>query len=500
MRRPTLRYVLCSVALVVSVLCTQLGCALAPSPMVHISGTVFGESLAGAGPGPSGAAAAIAATVTCNHTTAQTHGDGTYSLALAAADAYDCMAAAPPSYVPVSATVPSSNGQAIVLNFGPSPLGSCGWTAGASVLECSALRLRPGDLSGTIAYADSHAPAAGVSVHCWVPPASPTPGVTAPTGFTVTTDGAGRYTLASLHPGAYLCVGEHDVSLHTARVAPVTGGTLNFAICRSACPLVTYHQGPVMHTFTAYLIFWLPRPYIYDGTGSPATFESLMAQYFQDVGGTPFYNVVTQYWDYAGPMQNSVSLGGTYVDTRPYGHAATTADPLASHDLKDEVQRAIATNHWTADLNHAFFVFTGFGAQICTDLDHKSCSFVVGVGTFCGYHDYLPGSAPTIYAVIPDSAVCVGYPDASPFAGPNHDRMADWVIDTVSHEHFEAATDPDQLGWYSDNGYEGEIGDLCVASFGSVRGDGSNVTLNHGHSYLIQGEWSGRANGCAFSL
>ncbi len=43
-----------------------------------------------------------------------------------------------------------------------------------------------------------------------------------------------------------------------------------------------------------------------------------MEQYFQDVGGTSFYNILTQYYDaLGGPIQNVVTLGGSYVDTAP---------------------------------------------------------------------------------------------------------------------------------------------------------------------------------------
>jgi hypothetical protein len=496
MRRSAMRW---AVPLLVCVLLAQAGCGRQGASVVRIRGKVFGASAAGGLLGQPNTVG-VAATVTCNQKTATASSDGSYSLAVPPADAYNCTASAPPNYAPASATVPGSNRQDIVLNFGPAPMATCGWTAGASAIECAALRLRPGDLSGTVTYGESHAAATGVTVQCWLPPASPTPGASAPAGFTAKTDGAGRFTLASLNPGSYLCVGGGDMTIHTASVAPTTGGTIDFSICRYSCPTIIYHKGPVMHTFTAYLIFWLPQPYFYDATGSPSTFESIMAQYFRDIGGTPFYNLLTQYWDYAGPIQNSVSLGGTYVDTRPYGHAATAADPLSSNDMKDEVQNAIDANHWTADLNHAFFVFTGFGAQICTDISHKSCSFLVGFGTFCGYHDYIPAPAPTIYAVIPDSADCVGSPYTNTYAGPNHDRVADEIVDVVSHEQFESATDPDESGWYSDGWFSGEIGDLCESSYGPVQADGGDVTLNHGHGYRLQGEWNDRSGRCAFSL
>jgi hypothetical protein len=489
--------------LLTCVLLAQIGCAFLPGDRTHISGTVFGESLQDQEPGHS-ATVGIQATVICNGTAARTLPTGAYSLTLAASDAYHCTASAPPSYSPVSLTVLGSDGHDLVVNFGPVAADGCSWSAGATALDCSALRLLPGSLSGTITYTDSHLPAPNVTVQCWDRSSAMQTDGEPPTFFFADTDSTGRYQLPSLPAGPYGCVvGDHD-ALHLSTVTPAASSTLSFAICQQTCPPVTFHHGLVMHTFTAYLVFWLPGPYTFDATGSASTFEFLMARYFQDVGGTSFYNIVTQYWDYQGPIQNSVTLGGTYVDTRPYGHAANRTDPLTGADLQAEIERAMQVNHWSADAGHGFFIFTGYGAEICSDAYKGDCTFPSNLEGFCGYHDHTrdatTGTADLIYAVIPDVAPCVTYPSYRIFLGPNHDLIADEVIMTVSHEHFEMATDPIWGGWYTGIASSGEIGDECEAFIEPLRPDGSNVTLNHRHSYLVQEEWSNSADGCAFSL
>lgn len=489
--------------LLTCVLLAQTGCAFLPGGSTHISGTVFGESLLDQEQGHS-ATVGIQATVKCNDVAVRTSPTGAYSLTLAASDEYHCTASAPPSYRPAALTVPGSDGQNIVVNFGPVVTDSCGWAPGASAINCSALRLLPGSLTGTITDADSHLAATSVMVQCWDRSSALQGDGEPPTFYSAETDSAGRYLLPSLPAGPYGCiVGDHD-ALHLSTVTPVASSTLSFAICQQTCPPVAYHHGPVMHTFTAYLIFWLPSPYTFDATGSPSTFESIMARYFQDIGGTSFYSIVTQYWDYQGPIQNSVKLGGTYVDTRSYGHAANRTDPLTDADLQAEIERAMQVNHWSTDAGHAFFIFTGYGAEICSDAYKGDCTFPSSVEGFCGYHDHtrntMTGTADLIYAVIPDVAPCVSYPSNSIFLGPNHDLVADEVIMTVSHEHFEMATDPIWGGWYAGFASSGEIGDECEAFIEPIRPDGSNVTLNNGHRYLVQAEWSNSANGCAFSL
>jgi hypothetical protein len=474
----------------------QAACALGPRPNVHIGGKVLGESVASSTQGAPTTVAVAAATVICNGVSTRAAQDGSYTLSVAAADSYQCTASAPPDYDSEVAQVPG-NQQRLVLNFGVSPVQGCSWSAGATSIDCPPLHLRTGSLAGTISYGGGQ-PAPNVTVKCWDPAASPPPGTTTPPLLSATTDGDGAYTFSQLAPGGYTCIAGNDVSLHNVAVKPASNAALSFQVCSSACPQVGYHGGPVMHTYTAYLIFWLPGGYSFDRTGSPSRFESILASYFNDVGGTRFYDIATQYWDYFGSVENSVALGGTYVDTRPYGHAATQDDPLTSHDLKDEVQNAIAANHWTAGLTHEFFVFTGYGAEVCTDQQHTACSFLVSVATFCGYHDYVPGPTDVVYAVIPDSPTCVDSGYATQFGSPNGDRIADFEVNVVSHEQFESASDPDDLGWYTDGWFAGEIGDLCAWNFGTVGADGGNVTLGHGHRYLLQGEWSDQIDGCAW--
>ena len=86
------------------------------------------------------------------------------------------------------------------------------------------------------------------------------------------------------------------------------------------------------------------------------------------------------------------------------------------------------------------------------------------------------------------------------YGSPNHDPIADAVLNVVSHEHFEAVTDPLIKGWYDNIADEGEIADKCEYRVGEVAPNGGNVTLANGHSYLLQMEWSNKIQDCALSL
>ena len=77
-------------------------------------------------------------------------------------------------------------------------------------------------------------------------------------------------------------------------------------------------------------------------------------------------------------------------------------------------------------------------------------------------------------------------------SGCQSSTVVNSTASTLSHEMFEAITDPDvpqNVAWY--NNTLGEIGDICASSRGSV---GLNGT-----TYYIQTEYSNYSHACKFS-
>ena len=150
-------------------------------------------------------------------------------------------------------------------------------------------------------------------------------------------------------------------------------------------PLV-YHQGNVMRTAsTTYAIFWEPSR-LPDGTAAhvSATYNGLVERYFKDVGGSPLYNIASQYFDNGGQIANSSTFGGAWLDTSPYP-ASNCRDSYTPHgcmldtQIEQEVAKAITANNWTAGPTHLFFVFTAWGEGSCTDSASTDCAF----NTYC---------------------------------------------------------------------------------------------------------------------
>ncbi len=534
-RRTTITRLARFVCFAALILFTQAACAITiGASNTTISGTVYGDSIALQEQGISKMVPLSGATVRCGNTTAKTDTSGHYHLSLAQAKSYDCTASLT-FYQPEQDTLDLVQGTNLTLNFGPASQTECKVAPRSTTEEdCESLSLIQGTLTGAVTDAGSKKPVANATVQCVPvdPHALTDEPVDSNAGQTTTTSARGTFTLGGLATGPYTCVAIVNNIIKTQQsvtIAPGATTNTTFSVCPGDCHPVHYHGGAVMRTVTAYLIFWQPWAYSFEPGGSDAHFESLMKRFIQDLQGTSYYGLLTQYWDYQGSVQNQISLGGVYVDHTPYQHcqydgtqcnsaAATQNDPLLDQDIVGEIARALKANPtWSIGQTHEFFVFTGHDAEECqSSKSTDGCTFSGSKG-YCAYHNYYyPENStadtptPTIYAYIPDTAS--EWSECSPqgSVGPNGDSIADMTINFLSHELFESVSDPlyntadrSTGGWYNDavdakTQGEGEIGDLCGTQFGYIGADGGNVTLRHGDRYLVQMEWSNRTNSCSF--
>lgn len=488
-------------ALLALALAALSACALPQGDQEHISGTIQARSIVDAQTGTT-RVAGIAAKISCDDSSAQASATGAYSLSVVVSSLYHCALSAP-GYSTVKVDVPGSVQTSMVVNFAADWLGACSITARAGAVTCPGLQPPPGTLSGTVTNATTDAVAPNAIITCWnTDPALQADGQLLKP-VTADTDALGHYSL-SLPADSYACVVNDEPRLYHTVIAASGRASLDFELCGASCPSFRYHQGQVMHSLTAYLIFWLPKGHSFEPDGNDQRFQSLMSQFIGDVGGTPYADILTQYWDTSGPISDSVTLGGTTVDTTPYPHAGTQSDPILDTDIQDAVTRAIRANKWPDGMGSEFFVFTGYGIESCNHSHQEaSCTFdsnTSGGETFCGYHGAFGDTADVhIFAYISDVAACAQLPNGDEYPSPNHDAVADGELSIVAHEMFEAATDPLSDGWYGADPRQSEVSDLCYTEFGTIRPDGSNVTLNHGHSYVIQAQWSLASFGCAFS-
>ena len=493
------RRMIVALLVVVAVAMLSLGGCQAPfGPQVKISGKVFGEQVAARQAGTS-VPMPLRATVTCNGVSGSSGSDGAFSISVAQADSYNCAASAP-NYSSVTARF-SARGGAISLTFGPKQAAKCSTDASTSALTCGVLPPATATLRGTVTAAATDQALPHVKVRCWNSAIDVT-AEDSSSRISTTSDSMGNYVFHNLAVDPWGCVAGTDETLQTTTLKPGASTTLDITVCQSNCPNFKFHQGTVIHRLTAYLLFWLPSGHSFEPDGNSGRFERLMEQYFQDVGGTPFYNILSQYYDdQGGPVRNVVTLGGSYVDTQPYPQAGTVSDPLLDGDIVHEIDRVLTAKNgaWITDDDHMVFVFTGYNVQECSgQTSNDGCTFTThnAEADFCAYHSNSFNNN-LIYAYIPVVDGCL---DTPTFLTPNHDQIADAIISIVSHEQFEAVSNPTLGGWFDGTSYEGEMGDKCVRVYGRIPDANGNVTLANGHHYLVQEEWSLRDQSCVLSL
>ena len=263
-------------------------------------------------------------------------------------------------------------------------------------------------------------------------------------------------------------------------------------LAASAGDLV-YHGGPVMHANTTYAIYWVPSGFSVD-----AGYESLIDRYFTDVAAasgttTNVYSVATQYYDTTGGVDYGSSFGGSTVDTTPFpaSGCSVAAVCLTDGQLQAEIQSVLTTNGWHGGSSAMFFLMTPDGVASCVDGSNTECS----TNVYCAYHySFVDANGEdVIYANEPYDATIR---NCNSGVSPNHDD-ADATINTISHEHIEAITDPFGNAWWANTSSRGEIGDLCGWNFGAPLLGAPNANqLINGHDYWLQMEYSNAGSTC----
>lgn len=237
-----------------------------------------------------------------------------------------------------------------------------------------------------------------------------------------------------------------------------------------------YNGGPVVEgTANVFAIFWEPT-----GSVVSTNYNSLIQRFVNDVHGTVWYQILSQYKDSSGAGPVTGRLAGTFVDTRSY-----PSNPMFDSDVQAEVSHAQSLNGWTSSNNNLFLVFTAKNENECFDTTQSECTFT----TFCGYHSFFGTN--TIYAFLPYTGTSLsgcGVPRT-----PNNNIDADSTINVTSHEFAESVTDPLLNAWFDSSGQE--IGDKCNFNFATTNSANGDTILN-GDAYEIQQEWSNTRRAC----
>ena len=214
-----------------------------------------------------------------------------------------------------------------------------------------------------------------------------------------------------------------------------------------------------------------------------------ITQFLGDLESSNFMDITDQYVNATGPRRYPVaeSLVGSY--TMP-------AQPLTDADMAAWAHAA-ALSLGVSGYGHIFHIFLPPEQNVCFDSTDVTCSAT----SFCAYHSsaVFPDIGEVVYTVEPNNVSVNGC--NQPAGSPNGGFDANYSV--LSHELFEAITDPDLTAWWNDtnSGLLGaEIGDECLFwlfdSKGNYISENSVVQKLNGHDYQIQTEYDNRAHAC----
>jgi hypothetical protein len=227
--------------------------------------------------------------------------------------------------------------------------------------------------------------------------------------------------------------------------------------------LTTYHNGIVLHSPYAQIIFWgsewIDPNFQYDVIGG---FDTLLSGY----GGSIYAGSPTEYGDNSGPITPNLTYLGHMIDS-----SASPVDMTVSQGVA-EICKVTSNN---PDPNTLYLI-----------IDSKD-----PVTRDCGWHSFGQcgngaKAKPFQYAyttnLMDSTAMCRGVDDSQTITG--HSFRLTRMANVAMHEIVEAVTDPRSGGWY-DASHQ-EVMDKC-------KGIMAYPVFINGSVWKLQGVWSNTA-------
>jgi hypothetical protein len=261
---------------------------------------------------------------------------------------------------------------------------------------------------------------------------------------------------------------------------------------------ILYHGGPLIvnPAVTKVVAIYWSTGTIYSGqktgTGAGGVDPTLIGSFLRNLGGSPYFNINTTYYNGAGAhVLNAVSYTG-YWST-----GSDVAGPSSSPtdaDMVNLISSGISKSKIAYDANTVYAIFTGSGINLGGGFGSQ----------YCAYHTHGTTSAGKVvlYAAMPHNQ---DFPSGctSALASPNADVAANSEVNTLAHEIEESTTDELGTAWYDRRGYENA--DKCAWTWGTTHtasnGGVYNMQLKDGNFYLIQRNWvNAGSGGCANSF
>jgi hypothetical protein len=227
---------------------------------------------------------------------------------------------------------------------------------------------------------------------------------------------------------------------------------------------LVYHGGPVQNNPLIYVVYWG-----FNAAGAdPYGVAPYETSFLQGLSGTPYYNIMTQYY----------STAGGNIDDPPHEYAGQWFDNTTPPNNPSDSQIAKEATNAAGHFGYSY------DAVYVIQLPHGAYQNL----KWCAYHYRTKSSYGEIhYADMPyqpDIPAC-----GTDSVNSGAQGQLDSTSESVAHEVAETQTDPDaKTGWYDSSG--NEIGDYCSYI------DLQNITISTG-TFATQPLWSNAANYCA---
>jgi hypothetical protein len=284
-------------------------------------------------------------------------------------------------------------------------------------------------------------------------------------------------------------------------------------------PQILYWNGGLITEPKIATIYYGSRPIYTNGpkagtSGAGTADQSLIGYFLNNLGGSPYWNINTTYYEQQGTNANFVKNSLVYTGFWAASTNAPKSGELVSPNrMANLVEAGFESGTLKYDPNTLYMIFTGPGVNLGGGFSSEGLSY-------CAWHSaYLRDNGQIVqFSAMPyDADFNPSHPSANGYIctyltrGVNHDLGAEATISAMTHETEETATDPVSqwggkyfYGWTDAFGEENA--DKCAYRYGStlVRNDTDywNVMLA-GKKFLVQMNWiNGTAleQGCRVAL